>query len=275
VAFGVGLSPFRLYADYGPSARRQLASKLRHLNELEAPLLAILFDDMPGDQADLAARQVEIVRDCLDVSSAARLLVCPTYYSSDPILERVFGRRPAGYWEHLGEELPPEVDLFWTGPQVCADTLAVADVEEINRRLQRPIVIWDNYPVNDGAKRSQHLYLDAPPGRSPGLEIVSRGHFCNGMNQPLLTLPALAGLADLYDGAGGARDLLPGLLGEDTWRQLRADRSLFREQRLDDLPDALRQELAQLYARLATPAAREARAWLRGEFRFDPDCLTD
>lgn len=275
VAFGVGLSPFRLYADYGPSARRRLAAKIRRLNELEAPLLAILFDDMPGDQADLAARQVEIVRDCLERSNASRLLVCPTYYSSDPILERVFGERPEGYWERLGEGLPPEAEVFWTGPQVCADALAVADIEGINRRLQRPVVIWDNYPVNDGAKRSQHLYLEAPPGRSPGLAQVSRGHFCNGMNQAHLTLPALAGLADLSAETHGAGALLPDLLGAETWHQLREDRELFRDQRLDDLASDRRRELGRRYEALATPAAREVQAWLRGEYRFDPDCLTD
>jgi hypothetical protein len=127
VAFGLGLSPFRLYADYGPAARRTLQARIRQLDDLGATLLAVLFDDMPGDTAELAARQAEIVADVAAWSRAGRLLVCPTYYSDDPVLDRVFGQRPAGYREALGAELPESVDIFWTGRTVCATAIAEAE----------------------------------------------------------------------------------------------------------------------------------------------------
>src|SRR5690554_5312827 len=37
--FGVGLSPFALYRDYGEEQKRLLRDKVRRLNDLEAPLL--------------------------------------------------------------------------------------------------------------------------------------------------------------------------------------------------------------------------------------------
>ena len=48
IAWGVGLSPFELYRDYGPAQRGQLQRKVESIMQLQAPVLAILFDDMPG-----------------------------------------------------------------------------------------------------------------------------------------------------------------------------------------------------------------------------------
>ncbi|MCP5186539.1 MAG: beta-N-acetylglucosaminidase domain-containing protein [Pseudomonadales bacterium] len=70
------------------------------------PLLAILFDDMPGDMSELAQRQAEIVADVAAELPGVRLLVCPTYYSFDPVLEKFFGAMPAGYWPLLGRPCP-------------------------------------------------------------------------------------------------------------------------------------------------------------------------
>lgn len=276
VAFGVGLSPFSLYIDYSPAQRRRLRGKIEQLNTLEAPLLALLFDDMPGDQMDLAARQADIVADCLEWSNADRLLVCPTYYSDDPVLERVFGRRPPGYWSELGAALPHVVDVFWTGDRVCAETLRASDLTAINSRLQRPVTLWDNYPVNDGAVRSRHLFLSPPPARdAAGLADVTRGHLCNGMNQPWLSLPAVAGLAGLYDPGLDVPGWLAATLGAATSARLQEDAGLFREQTRDKLLDVQGGTLIRDYRELGTAAAGEVVAWLRGDYVFDPACLTD
>lgn len=274
--FGIGLSPFSLYADYSRAQRGRLRAKIECLNALEAPFLAILFDDMPGDQIDLAARQADIVNDCLAWSCAERVAVCPTYYSCDPVLERVFGTRPQGYWRDLGTALPEQVDIFWTGERVCADALPAAELDFINAELRRPVMLWDNYPVNDGADRSRHLFLDPPPARdADNLRDVSRGHLCNGMNQPWLTLPAVAGLADLYDASLDRHDWLAETLGGTTYASLQRDASLFRERNREQLLEHGGQALLQEYRALDTPAARELVAWLRGDYRFDPACLTD
>lgn len=280
VQFGVGLSPFALYQDYSATRRRQLLDKIRRINELRAPLLAILFDDMPGDCAGLAERQAEIVADVRAVSCAQQLFVCPTYYSLDPVLERHFGRRPAGYWEQLGALMPVEVGLFWTGPEVCSPRLSCEDQHQAAELLGRPVVLWDNYPVNDGARRSRHLYLESLPDRAVAASTITRGHFCNPMNQAWLSMPGVAGLATLYRTLGGQSDLrvereLESLLGSGLLASLREDSGRFVQQGLDGFSPAARELLLRRYAAQPGPAAAELCAWLREEYRFDPACLTD
>ncbi len=273
--FGVGLSPFQLYAGYGVREQRRLQGKIERLNELEAPLLAVLFDDMPGDQADLAGRQAEIVADIEHWTTASRLLVCPTYYSFDPVLERHFGPRPASYWAELGRLLPAGIDVFWTGNEVCSKSILARDVERARAALGRPLVLWDNYPVNDGALRSRHLYLEPLAQRPVGAADALRGHFCNPMIQGLCSVPALLGLARLYAGERAAGDDVPGaILGAAVWQQLQRDSTLFRDQGLD-MPEKRRSDLEALYRTLPGPAAVEVVRWLRGEDAFDPACLTD
>ena len=274
VLFGVGLSPYALYDNYGNREREALRNKVERLNALGAPLLALLFDDMPGEIEDLASRQSEIVADLLCWTESERVLVCPTYYSDDPVLEKHFGKRPSGYWEQLGAQLARDVDLFWTGPQVCSDTITARDLEPVVQQLQRPLVLWDNYPVNDGAVRSKHLYLNPLAGRDPDIREHLSGHLCNPMNQAWLSLPALCGLATLY-GHKPKEDWLAQVLGEHTLALIRRDAHRFLERGLDGLDARDREQLVSEYTAAGTPAAAEVVGWLSGKYTFDPACLTD
>ena len=119
--WGVGLSPVELYRDYGVPERAEFRRKVERLGGLDAPVLAILFDDMPGDLPSLATRQAEIVDDVCRWLPGVRVLVCPTYYSFDPVLEKHFGTMPADYWPQLGRELPSQAEIFWTGNKVCSE----------------------------------------------------------------------------------------------------------------------------------------------------------
>jgi hyaluronoglucosaminidase len=275
ICWGVGLSPFALYRDYGRQQREALQRKLGQLESLDAPLLAVLFDDMPGDIDALATRQAEIVADVCDWCPGVRVLVCPTYYSFDPVLERHFGRMPPDYWPRLGSEMPQAADIFWTGNRVCAESVTASDVEAINCLLGRKVILWDNYPVNDGAVRSNFLYCDSLAHRDPALRDLLTGHLCNPMNQGLLSLPALAGLARLYGGPLLGDEWLCEVLGAATWRQLRRNRGEFGSAGRSGLGEARCAELAALYDTLPGKAAREVAEWLRGSYAFDPACLTD
>ena len=274
VRFGVGLSPLELYRNYGSPEREQLRRKLDHISGLQAPLLAILFDDMPGDLDALAVRQAEIVDDVCRWQPELRVLVCPTYYSFDPALENFFGAMPANYWQDLGAALPPQVDLFWTGNKVCSDAISDSDIASIQRQLNRPVILWDNYPVNDGEVRSKRLYLEPLADRDPALQSRLTGHLCNPMNQGLLSMPALLGLAELYGDAAGAQDAVVSLLGEPVWRCLQKDREEFATVGLEGMGTVRCEELAQRYRKLPGAAAREVEGWLTGEYTWDPSCLT-
>ena len=275
IAWGVGLSPFELYRNYGPSQRQQLKRKILDIAELQAPLLAILFDDMPGDLEALASRQAEIVADVCHWAPGVRVLVCPTYYSFDPVLEKYFGQMPSNYWPQLGRELPAGVDIFWTGNRVCSESVAASDIQRINQQLGRPVMLWDNYPVNDGAERSNFLYFSKLAGRDGSLRQLLSGHLCNPMNQGLLSLPALSGLAQLY-GNGPISDVVLGrALGPRTWTLLAKDQQTFQSAGLSGMGEQRCRELASRYSALPGPAAQEVAQWLRGEYVFDPACLTD
>src|SRR5688500_296851 len=88
VRFGVGLSPYEIFLGFDDGARAALGEKLAFLDELGVVDLAVLFDDMRGDLPDLAARQAEVVEWIAGRTAAERLLVCPSYYSDDPVLDR-------------------------------------------------------------------------------------------------------------------------------------------------------------------------------------------
>ncbi len=272
--FGVGLSPFALYQRYGATERARLRDKVRRLQELDAGLLALLFDDMPGALPDLAQRQAEIAADVQHWAEGQRLLVCPTYYSLDPALEMHFGARPVDYWPDLGRQLAPEIGVFWTGNLVCAESISGADLKPLREALQRPLTLWDNYPVNDGAKRSQHLYCSPLAARNGDIAGYIEGHFCNPMNQAWLSLPALRGLAARY-GKTPAADWEATVLGSATWAALCRDRAAFAERGLAGMGPGECRRLAAEYAALPGPAAAEVAGWLRGEYAFDPACLTD
>ncbi|MCU0728914.1 MAG: protein O-GlcNAcase, partial [Sphingopyxis sp.] len=88
--FGVGLTPFGVQHAFGDDERAALKAKLVQLNTLQLNDLAILFDDMDGDIADLAERQAGVVQFIAEHSAAERFFLCPSYYSDDPVLDRVF-----------------------------------------------------------------------------------------------------------------------------------------------------------------------------------------
>lgn len=269
--WGVGLSPFALYADYSPDSRRALKQRIEGIDRLDGNILALLFDDMPGDLVDLAARQAEIVADVQAWTRAERLFVCPTYYSFDPVLEQFFGTMPEHYWADLGSSINPGVGLFWTGNRVCAEEVSSRDLSSITAHLGRKPVLWDNYPVNDGAKASKFLHLAPLPGRADDLPAALSGHFCNPMNQAELSRYPLGGLAALYDVEAPQLEVLYGV---ELAEKLARDQDLFQNVGLDGMSESQRQHLATEYAALGCGAALEAAAWLRGEYAFDPACLT-
>jgi hyaluronoglucosaminidase len=274
IYWGVGLSPVELYRDYGAQKRNRLKRKVERLAELAAPIIAILFDDMPGDLDSLACRQAEIVGDVSHWLPNVQVIVCPTYYSFDPILERYFGAMPTKYWQQLGRELPETIQVFWTGNNVCSSSITVADIQAIVEPLGRPVTLWDNYPVNDGAVRSNFLYMSKLADRSDKLRPYISGHFCNPMNQAFLSLPALGGLAELYGGPGFSHEALSRILGARTWERLLLDWHDFERRGWLELGEQRRLQLVDVYDRLPGAAAGEVAEWLRGEYKFDPACLT-
>ena len=269
VRFGIGLSPFELHLHPDKRWQDALAAKLAALAPLKPDDLAILFDDMRGDVTDLAERQAAIVHFAAERGVGDRILCCPSYYSDDPILDVAFGPRPPFYLEQLGRLLDPAVQVFWTGPEVCSREFTPGHLARVAGQLRRKPFLWDNYPVNDGARMAQHLHLRGFTGRPASIAGQITGHGINPASQPLLSrIPAVT-LAESYR-EGGAYDYhaafnraAQAVLGEELAGRVARDLLTLQDRGLDRLAER-RAVLRDRYAAFEHPAAREVVAWLDG-----------
>jgi hypothetical protein len=276
VALGLGLSPFEIYLSYDADAERTLRSKVLQINEVGAETLCILFDDMQGSLDDLAERQGRVISDICAWSSAKNFIVCPTHYSDDPRLTRQFGSAPKAYLHDLGRMVDPRVDFFWTGEKVISHGYSERHLADVSSRIGRKPFIWDNRTANDSKTRVNHLFLDPSGGWELSVEDAA-GLAINPMNQPYLSRIALAGYQLLLSGeregvlSSASRQVCGSSFAE---RLLEYAHSL-QTCGLVGLNSDTRAALLGRYASdTANPYAQEIASWLRGEYAFDPECLT-
>jgi hyaluronoglucosaminidase len=277
IDFGIGLTPFEIYLRYDAAARERLRAKVLELNETGAETLAILFDDMRGDVPGIADLQAQVIAEICGWSSARRFMVCPTYYSYDARLTREFGAAPKAYLEDLGRLLDPRIACFWTGEKIISNGYSAQHLIDVAADLKRKPFIWDNHIANDAKTRTNHVYLD--PGPWSLAVDAAAGLAVNPMNQPHLSRIALLGYRYLL---GEGRDLsraLPGfyreLAGPRVAALLSEDVGLLQNEGLSRLDEATRQRLLERYeSENGNAYADEVAAFLRGEYVFDPQCLT-
>ncbi|MDC0662381.1 beta-N-acetylglucosaminidase domain-containing protein [Marinobacter sp. SS21] len=279
VRFGIGLSPFEIFNRFDDAARTALAAKLKLLDRLGIQDLAILFDDMRNTTEALALTQADIVHWVAERSRAERLLVCPSYYSDDGVLDRVFGPRPANYLEDLGAALDPAIQVFWTGEEVCSREISPGHLARVARQLKRPPFLWDNYPVNDGDRMSRHLHLRGFTGRPAGNAPFLAGHGINPALQPTLSqIPARTLAASYRDGPdyqyGAAfRSAARAALGDNLAMQIQQDLLLLEDSGLSRLSAEKISELLARYQCFDHPAAREVVAWLSGRYQVTDEMV--
>ena len=201
--FGFAMSP-GLDIEYGSERDRDtLLAKLAPVTDAGVDWVVLALDDI-APRPGLAAEQGALtgwLRDALEPS--VRISVVPTEY---------VGTHPTPYLVELSAGLPPEVDVFWTGPTVCSPTITASNARAWRDAIGgRPLLLWDNYPVNDSVMEHE-LHLGPYRGRDPDLADVVDGVLCNPMIQPRASLVALSTAADFL------RD--PDAYDEaDSWRQ--------------------------------------------------------
>jgi len=278
ISFGIGLTPFEIYLNYDADTKIALRSKVLQLNEIRPDLLCILFDDMRGDVDDLPALQAQVVSDVSAWSKVNRFVVCPTYYSYDSRLAREFGRPPKTYLRDLGRMLDSSIDVFWTGEKIISDGYSAQHLADVASEIRRKPFIWDNHISNDSKIRTNHLFLDPSSDAWELPAAMVAGVAVNPMNQPHLSRIALCGYQRLL-----TYPRAPALLPNACWRlagascadRLAADCDLFQLAGLEQLDADTRRGLLGFYgAEKINPYAQEIAAWLRGEYEFDPQCLT-
>ncbi len=269
VRFGVGLSPFEIYRAFDAAAQADLTRKLAELDAVGVVDLAILFDDMRGDLPGLARAQVEILHWIAGRTRAKRLILCPTYYSDDPLLDRAFGQRPEAYLDDLGRALDPAIDVFWTGEEVCSRAYGVRGLERLTAILRRKPMIWDNYPVNDGPVMSQSLHLRAFTGRPAAMAGAIGAHAVNPASQPVLSrIPALTlaesyANGEAYDYGAAFQRAATEVLGPELAAVVQSHLSLLQDSGRDRLGETARR-LRDRYQAFDHDGAREIVDWLDG-----------
>jgi hypothetical protein len=148
---------------------------------------SICLDDISqGIDAAGQARVANAIFERLRAKDAqANLVFCPTLYWGDGSGDS------AGYLEALARDLHPDVFLFWTGDAVVTPQITRGAAERYRERCRHRLIIWDNYPVNDG---NPTLHLGPVTGRAPDLGEVCYGYMSNPMKTeseinrlPLLT----------------------------------------------------------------------------------------
>ncbi len=163
-----------------------LLSKLSRFCQIGVKAVGIFFDDIPlklTNQNDrenftsLASAQAMLANDVFaslkETVPELKTIICPTVYHGDP---------NNGYLSELGELLDEEVIVMWTGPEVCSFEIPKDDAKYIYATLKRPILYWDNYPVND-ATMVPEMHIGPYVGRDPKIARYAKGILLNPMSQ--------------------------------------------------------------------------------------------
>ncbi|MGT2934366.1 protein O-GlcNAcase [Streptococcus castoreus] len=151
---------------------RFLYQKLQQLLDLGVCHFGLLLDDIDYRIVDAVERRfkktayaqahlITQVYDFLNAQHAApELVVCPTEYDN---------QHDSLYLAELSETTPSDIAFFWTGPSTLASQISQVDIETMAAIYKRPIIIWDNIPVNDYQNDSERLFLTPFANRSPFL----------------------------------------------------------------------------------------------------------
>lgn len=275
--FGVALSPFGLGSMISSMDWTHLKNKFELLSSLRIDYLGLFFDDMPTTP-DLLKVQTEVVDLALKYFPQG-LIFCPSYYTYDPILDKVFGPRPVGYVEGLKNFISHDAEICWTGPKVISEEISREHLAEVNALLERKPFIWENIYANDGPRNCKFLKLRYFTGRDESLVSDTSGIAFNLMNQPYLS--QLVYLSSLYV---MNQNLSPSEafgkscfeLYESHFAQfILKNRSLFLENGLDKIDEKQKEVLLSELKSYESLAAKEIIEWLTGSYLVGPECLTD
>lgn len=275
--FGVAISPFGLGSEISPEDWLLLKKKFKLLSDLKIDYLGLFFDDMPVND-ELLSTQSKVVALASEYFPD-RLIFCPSFYSFDPILDKVFGNRPVGYVEGLKNKIPSTVDICWTGPKVISEEITSEHLIEVTELLGRKPFIWENLYANDGPRNCKFLKLKYFNGRSSSIESETSGIAFNLLNQPYLSqLMYLSSLLVMKEGLPPESAFIEScseLCSPGLSDFIQKHRTLFLEQGLGEISDDLKQSLILELESFNSLIAQDIKEWLRGEYMVGAECLTD
>jgi len=215
VRFVFALSPGLTY-DPAAGDLEHLQTKLDSLLDVGVRDFCVLFDDVIGATHALDPQvQVDAVVGVLEHlrarDPATTLCFISHYYEgradelragTTPSHALYPGAAPSAAAYQAYAQIPAEVPIMWTGPRVFSNRITVADAAAFAALAARPVILWDNYPVNDNILEDD-LFLGPYQGREPGLETALFGVLVNPMLEPAATkLPLFTVGRALALGAG-------------------------------------------------------------------------
>jgi hyaluronoglucosaminidase len=106
------------------------------------------------------------------------------------------GTGDSPYRAVVREGLAPGIEVMWTGPYVVPAEITTADAAAAAATYGRPLLVWDNTPVNDFPATEGRLILAPYARREPGLAGQVTGVVLNPMNQAAASKVQLVGGAD-------------------------------------------------------------------------------
>lgn len=277
VQFGVAISPFGLGEKLQADDLELLLQKIMTLSQLGIDMLGVFFDDMPV-HGNLASVQAEVMGHIRNAFKA-KIIFCPSFYSFDPILEKVFGKMPDRYLEDVASSITSDIALAWTGPKVISTEISQAHLEEVATLLKRQPFMWENLFANDGPKNCKYLKLKPFTGRENGVSDQVESWGFNMMNQPELSkivfLASKYVLLDKADPEVAYEKALEQLVSPRLANFILQHQKLFLEEGLDKIADDHKARLLQELSKFYEPAANEIADWLKGVYLVGSECLTD
>lgn len=259
----IGIRHFMLFLDDRGLPAEQDRARFKTLAEAQAHLVTRVYGHLAG-----RVRGFE-------------LSVAPAEYA---VLggERGPGDLPKDL-KALSAAIPPEVLLFWAGPEIVSREYTRAQVEDWRAITGRNPVIWDHFPANQ--LKAWRLFLGPKRGAAPDLFMDAAGFIATPMSQlrasmlPIATSAQYAWDGKGYDPANALNTALDLLYDERArprvrvWEQLYGDS--FHELNLfeplygtyaGEIDLALiEQRLAELQNALESIGARRDQGLLRGE----------
>nr|WP_314307984.1 beta-N-acetylglucosaminidase domain-containing protein [Actinomyces johnsonii] len=136
-----------------------------------------------GDKAALAQAQAyflgRIQREYIKSKGLPDLWMAPTQYT---------GMDKTDYKTTLGKELDPAISVQWTGRGIVTDSITTEQASQAAAAYgTSKLVVWDNFPANDGENQAR-LFLGAMPAQHRPGHGDHRDH--HQPDDPALRLPA-------------------------------------------------------------------------------------
>ncbi len=159
----------------GPEDHPALIAKLAQLHDIGVDSLGVYWDDVAPGGEELGRSHGEGVAAAVHAFPQVRWMTCGTDYAMDAMTPYLAGFAAA---------VPPEVPIAWTGPDITSPAITADLASRLQEQLGHPLLLCDNWPVNDLGMSGQ-LHLGPAPYREPALRDVVAGIGFNAMALPL------------------------------------------------------------------------------------------